>query len=151
MKKIILITLIISFIYPDRFIEQMLQERRAREYKAKMEKINKKNRARVSEILYGTTKIIYDYINKTVRDKYNECIEINHLKRDRLKIGKTFVKAVDKRCYNYAIRENNEKNNNKPRIKKDMNIKVSDDTIDLSIKNKKKKKFKLKVTNADNK
>jgi len=151
MKQLILFILIISFIYPDRFIDQMLQERRAREYKAKIEKINKRNKARVSEILYGTTKIIYDYINKTVRDKYNECIEINHLKRDRLKIGKTFVKPVDKRCYHYALRENSKKDNNKPRIKKDMNIKVSDDTVDLSIKSKKKKKFKLEVVDADNK
>ena len=143
--KIILIALIVSFAYPDKFIDQMLRERKARENKEKSKKIHKQNRARLQTMLRGTKKVVSKYINKDTANYYNKCIKINNMNEKKLTKGQAFVKIVDRGCYEYAMREVNNKNNTK-RVKKDMNIKVSDETINLSSKRKKKKKFKLIVS-----
>ena len=145
MKHLLLIALVISFAYPDKFIDQMLKERKAREYKEESKKIHKQNKDRFNAMFKGKNKIIFDYINKDIANNYNRCLKINNMKNKKLKVGKAFARTIDRECYEYAIRRINN-NQHIKRIKKDMNIKVSEDTINLSVKSKKKKKFKLTVS-----
>lgn len=131
MKILILIALIISFSYSNKFIDQMKQEQRDRKYKKEQEKRKLKTDRilkRMRNNTFASGVVFTQKKSKVFIKYYNQCLEINHKKRERLTNNRNIV-LLDSSCKQFAkSKEAMEKynQNNSPRERKKFKLEMSD-------------------------